>query len=43
LVSSPLLYGDLLIGATFDSWVSEASFLGKNIIFAIDTKCGEKV
>ncbi len=43
LVSSPLLYGDLLIGATFDSWVNEASFLGKNVIFAINTKSGEMV
>ena len=43
LVSSPLLYGDLLIGATFDSWVNETSFLGKNVIFALNTKCGEKV
>jgi outer membrane protein assembly factor BamB len=42
LVSSPLLYGDLLIGATFDSWVNEAGVLGKNMVFAIDTKCGEQ-
>jgi outer membrane protein assembly factor BamB len=44
IVSSPLLQGDLLIAATFDSWVKETmGFLGKNLVFALNAKTGEEV
>jgi outer membrane protein assembly factor BamB len=43
IVSSPLLHGDLLISATFDSWIKETTFLGKNFVFAIDTNTGNQV
>jgi len=42
LVSSPLLYDDLLIAATFDTWVKGSSFLGKNLVFALNKNTGEK-
>jgi outer membrane protein assembly factor BamB len=42
LISSPLLYEDLLIAATFDTWVKDSSFLGKNLVFALNKNTGEK-
>lgn len=41
LVSSPLLYGDILICATYDSWIKETNFMEKNFVFAIDIKNGQ--
>ena len=43
IVSSPLLHQDMLIAATFDSWVKETTFLGKNFLFALRTKTGEQI
>ena len=43
IVSSPLLHKDLLIAASFDSWVEETGFIGKNQIFALKTKDGNPV
>lgn len=44
IVSSPLLQKDLLIAATFDSWVKDTKgFLGKNLVFALNAKTGEEV
>jgi outer membrane protein assembly factor BamB len=41
LVSSPLLYGDILICATYDSCIKETIFMEKNFVFAIDIKNGQ--
>jgi eukaryotic-like serine/threonine-protein kinase len=43
IVSSPLLHKGLLISATFDSWIKETAFLGKNLVFALDTNTGDQV
>src|SRR5918994_538933 len=43
ILSSPLLHDNLLIGASFESWVKEAGSLGKNQIFALNTKTGRPV
>jgi outer membrane protein assembly factor BamB len=43
IVSSPLLHQDMLIAATFDSWVKETTFLGKNFLFALRTRTGEQI
>ncbi|MDQ4074231.1 MAG: PQQ-binding-like beta-propeller repeat protein [Thermoproteota archaeon] len=42
LVSSPLLQKDLLVAATFESWVEGTRHLEKNRIFALDTRTGEE-
>jgi outer membrane protein assembly factor BamB len=43
LVSSPLLYEDILICATYNSWTKETDFTGKNFVFAIDIKNGQHI
>ena len=43
IISSPLLHQDMLIAATFDSWIRETIFLRKNLVFALDTKTGEQI
>ncbi len=43
LVASPLLHKNLLIAATFDSWVKDTRFLRKNLVYAIDTNAGDQV
>ena len=43
IISSPLLHQDMLIAATFDSWVKDTTFLGKNLLFALDTKTGKEI
>lgn len=43
IVSSPLLQEDLLISASFDSWIKEAGFVGKNQIFALNVNTGKPV
>jgi eukaryotic-like serine/threonine-protein kinase len=43
IVSSPLLHDGLLISATFDSWIKETAFLGKNLVFGLDTNTGDQV
>jgi len=42
MVSSPVVQEDLLIAATFDSWIKESSFLGKNMVLALNAKTGEQ-
>ena len=41
IVSSPLIQQDLLICATFDSWIKEKIFPSKNLIIALDINTGE--
>lgn len=41
LISSPLIYNDLLITATFDTWVKDTRFLGTNFVFGINVKEGK--
>jgi outer membrane protein assembly factor BamB len=43
IISSPLLHQDILIAATFDSWVKETIILGKNFVFALDTRTGNQI
>ena len=43
IISSPLLHQDMLIAATFDSWIKETTFLGKNLLFALHTRTGEQI
>jgi outer membrane protein assembly factor BamB len=43
IISSPLIQQDLLIAATFDSWVKETVFLGRNLVFALNAKTGEQI
>jgi len=43
IISSPLLHRDMLIAATFDSWVRETIFLRRNLVFALDTKSGKEI
>jgi outer membrane protein assembly factor BamB len=43
IVSSPLLQEGLLISATFDSWIKDTAFLGKNLVFALDTNSGDQM
>src|SRR5881396_3097473 len=43
IISSPLIQQDLLIAATFDSWVKGTAFLGRNLVFALNAKTGEQI
>jgi outer membrane protein assembly factor BamB len=43
IVSTPLLQKNLIITATFDSWIKETRFLGKNLVFALNTMTGEQI
>ena len=43
IISSPLLHEDILIAATFDSWINETIILGKNLVFALDTRTGDQI
>jgi outer membrane protein assembly factor BamB len=43
IISSPSIQQDLLIAATFDSWVKGTAFLGKNFVLALNAKTGEQV
>jgi outer membrane protein assembly factor BamB len=39
-----MLHGGLLISAaTFDSWIKDTAFLGKNLVFALDTNRGDQL
>jgi outer membrane protein assembly factor BamB len=43
IVSSPLFHKGMLISATFDSWIKDTVFLGKNLVFALDTNRGDQL
>ena len=43
IISTPMIHGDLLIAATFDSWLREANFLDKNLVFALKSSTGAQV
>ena len=38
VVSTPLLHNEILVVATYDSWIKGTSFVGKNFLFGIDRK-----
>jgi hypothetical protein len=40
IVSSPLIYNDILVAATYDSWIKDTSFTGKNFLLGIDSNYG---
>ena len=43
LVSSPVVHNGILIAATYDTWIKDTSFMGKNFIFGINTKNGTQI
>ncbi|MDQ6667099.1 MAG: PQQ-binding-like beta-propeller repeat protein [Thermoproteota archaeon] len=43
LVSSPLLHDSILVAATYDSWIKDASFTGKNFVLGINTEDGKQI
>ena len=43
LVSSPLLHDNILVAATYDSWIKGTSSIGKNFVFGIDTEDGKEI
>lgn len=43
LVSSLLVHNGILVAATYDSWIKDTSFTGKNFMLGIDTKDGTQI
>ena len=43
LVSSPLVQNCILVAATYDAWIKDTSFTGKNFMLGIDTKDGTQI
>lgn len=43
LVSSPLVHNGILVAATYDTWIKDTSFTGRDFILGIDTKDGTQV
>jgi outer membrane protein assembly factor BamB len=43
IVSSPLIYNGILVGATYDSWIKDTSFTGKNFLLGIDSNYGTQI
>ena len=43
LVSSPLLHNETLVAATYDSWIKDISFTGKNFVLGIDIGNGKQI
>lgn len=43
IVSTPFIQDSVLVTATFDSWIREAKFLGKNLVLALDAETGEQI
>ncbi len=43
LVSSPVVQNGILIAATYDTWINDTTFMGKNLIFGINTKNGTQI
>jgi outer membrane protein assembly factor BamB len=43
IVSTPLLHNQILIVATYDSWVKGTSFVEKNFLFGIDRENGKQI
>ena len=43
IVSSPLIYNGILVAATYDSWIKDTSFTGKNFLLGIDSNYGTQI
>lgn len=43
IISSPLLHNGILVAATYDSWIKDTSFAGKNFLLGIDTDGGKQL
>ena len=43
LVSSPLLHNGIIVGATYDSWIKDMSFKGKNFVFGMNIEDGKQL
>ncbi len=43
VVSTPLIHNQILVVATYDSWVKGTSFVGKNFLFGIDKENGKEI
>ena len=40
IVSSPSLHNSILVAATYDSWIKDTPFTGKNFLLGIDSRLG---
>jgi outer membrane protein assembly factor BamB len=43
VISSPLIYNGILVAATYDSWIKNTSFIGKNAVLGIDSNNGRQI
>ncbi len=43
IVSTPLIQDSVLVTATFDSWIRETKFLGKNLVLGLNANTGEQI
>ena len=43
IVSSPLIYNGILVAATYDSWIKDTSFTGKNFLLGIGSNYGTQI
>jgi outer membrane protein assembly factor BamB len=43
IVSSPSLHNGILVAATYDSWIKDISFIGKNFVLGIDSNYGTQI
>jgi outer membrane protein assembly factor BamB len=43
LVSSPLVHNGILVAATYDSWIKDTSFIGKNFVLGLSIEDGRQI
>jgi outer membrane protein assembly factor BamB len=43
LVSSPLVHNSILVAATYDSWIKDMSYRGKNFVFGVNIEDGKQL
>ena len=43
IVSTPSLHNGILVAATYDSWIKDTSFTGKNFVLGIDSNYGTQI
>jgi outer membrane protein assembly factor BamB len=43
IVSSPSIHNGILVAATYDSWIKDTSFTGKNFLLGIDSNYGTQI
>jgi outer membrane protein assembly factor BamB len=42
-IVSPSLHNGILVAATYDSWIKNTSFIGKNAVLGIDSNDGKQI